>query len=508
MSDTSLTDAQEAADAAQLAALGYKPRLTRALGLWSNFAVGFTYLSPLVGVYSVFDYGLATGGPAFFWTIPVVLLGQGLVLLTFAEVASQYPIAGGIYQWAKRLVGPKYAWLSGWMYTWALLVTIASVAYPIANYAGPLFGYRPTHWNTVITCVVVIVLSAVVNLLGVKRLAFVANLGVFAEVAGTLVLGGYLLLFHHKQPVSVVVHTFGAGGSGGYLGAFLASCLFAVWIFYGFEACGDIAEEVKDPSRKVPRAMGMTLGVGAVATVVLTLGLILAVPDFGAVISGKSPTPLEDVLAASLGTVGSKVALALIVVGYVSCTLAIQAAATRLVYSYARDGVIVGARWLAKLHPTFHMPPAATAVTAVIPAAFAFLPSATVTRIITFSVVGIYVGFQSVVLASIIGRSRGWKPAGRFTLGRWGWAVNIAALVYGVTSIVVLSVKTPPNGTGFLDRWLVPISVGIVAALGVVYLLVLRPKEHIAEENRADEDRAEATEAADRKADAPVLTTD
>ncbi|MDQ0765390.1 amino acid permease [Streptomyces canus] len=478
-------DAQDAADAAQLASLGYTQKLTRALGLWSNFAVGFTYLSPLVGVYSVFDYGLATGGPSFFWTIPLVLIGQGLVLLTFAEVASQYPLAGGIYQWAKRLVGPRYAWMSGWMYTWALLVTITSVAYPIAKYAGPLFGYAVTGTSTIETAVVVILLCAAVNLLGVRRLAFVANIGVMAEVLGTVVLGVYLLVFHHKQDVTVVLHTSGAGANGGYLGAFLASCLFAVWIFYGFEACGDIAEEVKDPSRKVPRAMGMTLGVGAVATVILTLGLILAVPDFGAVISGKSADPLGEVLADSLGTVGSKIALTLIVVGFVSCTLAIQAAATRLVYSYARDGVIIGAKRLSKLHPTFHMPPAATAVTAVIPAALAFLPSATVTRIITFSVVGIYIGFQSVVLASAIGRARGWKPAGTFRLGRWGWPVNIAALTYGVTAIVVLSVKTPANGDSFFDRWLVPLSVGIVAFLGLGYLAIARPKEHIADENRS-----------------------
>jgi amino acid transporter len=94
-------------------------------------------------VYSLFDYGLATGGPAFFRTIPIVMLGQLFVLLTFAEIASQYPIAGGVYQWAKRLVGPKYAWFSGWMYTWALLVTIASIAFPVSTYVGPLLGYTP-----------------------------------------------------------------------------------------------------------------------------------------------------------------------------------------------------------------------------------------------------------------------------------------------------------------------------------------------------------------------------
>ncbi|WP_330256959.1 amino acid permease [Nocardia sp. NBC_00565] len=480
-----LPSEQDAADAAQLAALGYRQRLTRALGLWSNFAVGFTYLSPLVGIYSVFNYGLTQGGPSFFWTIPLVLLGQGLVLLVFAEVASQYPIAGGIYQWAKRLVGPRYAWLSGWMYTWALLITVSSVAYPIATYAGPLFGYSVTHTSTVATAVIVILACAAINLLGVRRLAFVANIGVAAEVLGTVGLGLYLLCFHHKHDVTVVLHNYGAGGSAGYLGAFLASCLFAVWIFYGFEACGDIAEEVKDPSRKVPRAMGLTLGVGAIATVVLTLGLIVAVPDFGAVISGDSADPLGEVLDDALGGVGSKVALALIVVGFVSCTLAIQAAATRLVYSFGRDGVIFGAKKLSTLHPTFHMPPGAIAVTAIIPAAIAFLPSATVTRIITFAVVGIYIGFQSVVLAAIIGRARGWKPSGVFRLGAFAWPVNIAALVYGVTAIVVLSVKTPATGTSFFDHWMVPTSVAVIAVVGLSYLLIMRPKERVQEEDRA-----------------------
>jgi Mn2+/Fe2+ NRAMP family transporter len=89
------------------------------------------------------------------------------------------------------------------------------------------------------------------------------------------------------------------------------------------------------------------------------------------------------------------------------------------------------------------------------------------------------------VLASVIGRARGWQPAGSFRLGRFGWAVNVAALVYGVTAIVVLPVKTPVNGTSFFDRWMVPLSVGIVAAVGVLHLLVMRPKEHVTEADRA-----------------------
>ena len=99
------------ADSRQLEELGYRQELSRGLDFFSSFAVGFTYLSPVVGVYGLFAYGLATGGPAFIWTIPIVLAGQLLVALVFAEVGSQYPIAGGVYQWSRKLLGERYACL-------------------------------------------------------------------------------------------------------------------------------------------------------------------------------------------------------------------------------------------------------------------------------------------------------------------------------------------------------------------------------------------------------------
>jgi hypothetical protein len=125
------------------------------------------------------------------------------------------------------------------------------------------------------------------------------------------------------------------------------------------------------------------------------------------------------------------------------------------------------------------------AVATVIPALICFLPSATIARIITFSVVGIYIGFQSVVVASLYERAKGWKPSGSFTLNGWGLPVNVVALIYGVSTIVILSIKTPPNGPGFVNRWLVPISVGVVLAVGLLYLLIMRPKPNIREDARA-----------------------
>src|SRR3990172_2827451 len=430
MASSSHVAAQEAAAEPQLAQLGYRQQLSRSLGLFSNFAVGFTYLSPVVGVYSLFAFGLATGGPAFIWSMPIVIFGQFMVVGVFSEISSQYPLAGGIYQWSKRLVGSRYAFMSGWMYTVALLITVAAVAYAANLFAAPLFGWELSDISTIIVAVVVIVLGGILNMLGIRRLALLARAGLFVEIAGTLVLGTYLLLFDRHQDIGVIFNTMGAGG-GDYLGAFLVAALFSVWIFYGFEACGDIAEEVHNPSQKVPRAMQLTLAVGGAVSAFLAVPLILAVPDIGAVMNGTDASPIDSILVANFGEFGAKVALALILFAFVSCTIAIQGAAIRLVYSFARDGMVVGSRALSSVHAPWHMPPAAALVSVIVPAAITLLPSATVTVIITFAVVGIYIGFQSVVLAALIARTRGWRPIGSFQLGRWGMPVNVIALIYG-----------------------------------------------------------------------------
>ena len=95
------------ADAAQLEALGYASKFDRRMSKWENFSLGFTYLSPVVGVYSVFALAITAGGPPMWWGYLVVGLGQLLVCLVFGEIVSQFPISGGIYPWARRLVGKR-----------------------------------------------------------------------------------------------------------------------------------------------------------------------------------------------------------------------------------------------------------------------------------------------------------------------------------------------------------------------------------------------------------------
>ena len=66
-SSTSIHD-QHADDTEVLRALGYSSDFKRSMSLWENFALGFTYLSPVVGIYTVFQFALSDGGPPVFWT--------------------------------------------------------------------------------------------------------------------------------------------------------------------------------------------------------------------------------------------------------------------------------------------------------------------------------------------------------------------------------------------------------------------------------------------------------
>jgi hypothetical protein len=64
--------------------------------------------------------------------------------------------------------------------------------------------------------------------------------------------------------------------------------------------------------------------------------------------------------------------------------------------------------------------------------------------------------------------------------------VNVVGLVYGVSAIIILSFKSGEGADLFFDRWLVPISTGVVFVLGLAYLLIVRPTENIREDARAD----------------------
>ncbi|WP_241973414.1 APC family permease [Cryobacterium sp. TMT2-15-1] len=464
-------------DAEHLKALGYEDTFHRSMSLWGNFALGFTYLSPLVGVYSLFALALSTGGPpAIFWLV-IVGTGQLLVALVFGEVVSQYPIAGGIYPWTRRLWGKRYAWMTAWVYVWAMLVTITAVAEFGSGFLASLINAPVTKEVTLGLSVLFLVVAFAFNFSGTKMLARAARIGLAAELIGVIGLGLYLLLFQRKQEFSVFFDTLGAEGDGSYATAFLGAALAGLFLFYGFEACGDVAEEVPDPARGIPRAMILTILVGGVSALFSFGGYVLAAPDLQAVVDGTDIDPIPAILDATLGTVGATLFLIVAITAFLSCVLSLQAAASRLIFSFARDGMVPGKTWLGQVSPRTAVPVNALIVASTIPLLLCVLiylgGSTILTQITAFAVLGIYVAFQAVVLAALRQRFKGWRPAGPFSLGPLGFIVNIIALAYGISAMILLA---RPGTTGvFLDDWIVLIGLAVVMGSGLLYLFIAKP---------------------------------
>ena len=466
-------------DDEQLAALGYTGQFERGMGLWANMALGFTYLSPLVGVYSLWAYSLAIGGPPAIWWIVIVGCGQLLVALVFGEVVSQYPLAGGIYPWTRRLWNRRYAWIVSWIYIWAVIVTITAVAQFGGGFVAALFGVTATPGVVLLMAIALLAIAFVANVSGTRTLARVAKIGLTAELVGVIVLGLYLLLFQREQPFSVFFDSMGAGGDDSYVVAFLAASLSGLFLFYGFEACGDVAEEVTDPTRRIPKAMILTIVVGGVSGLLSYAGYVLAAPDLESIVAGEDPDPIPSILESTLGTTGSKVFLVVIIAAFISCVLSLQAAGSRLLYSFGRDDMLPGSTWLAHLPPRNAVPVNALIVVSVVPmliCLFVFWRPDTLARVTAFAVCGIYISFQAVVLAALRQRMKGWRPAGLWNLGRWGLVVNVAALAYGLFAIY-LPIR-PGDAESFLDRWIVAIGLAIVTGSGLLYLVLARPDRH------------------------------
>ena len=463
------------ADTAQLLALGYSSQLERSISVWQNFALGFTYLSPVVGVYSVFNIGMAAGGPPMIWSYLIAAVGQFIVCLTFCEVVSQYPISGGLYPWARRLVGKRWAWMAGWIYSVALFVSVAAIAAAAAPFLASMLELTITPPVGAVIGIGLVMLATLINLSGSKVLARVAMFGFLCEIAGAIAVGCYLYVFEHHQSLTVILQSFGAEHGGSYLPAFAAAAVVGLFTCYGFEACGDMAEETPNPGLNVPRAMRNTIYVGMSASVFVCLALILALPDIGKVVGGGIPDPIGYVLTTAFGALGAKLVVAVVMVSFVSCLLSLQAAASRLVFAYGRDDMIVGGRFLAKLSPTTHVPTRALMVSGVIPAAILLLGlvfADIVATIVNFAVIGIYGAFQMIVIGAIWARLRGWKPTGQFQLGRFGWIVNVTGLVYGLCAIIDLVWPRTPTSPWYVNYALLVVLAGVIA-IGIVYMLLV-----------------------------------
>nr|WP_238431810.1 amino acid permease [Streptomyces cavernae] len=483
------------------APVGYQQELRRGVGSLASFAAGFSFVSILTTVFQLFGLGFALGGAAFFWTWPLVFAGQLLVALCFAELAARWPISGAIYQWSSRLAGTTAGWFVGWTMIIGQILTVAAAAiaaqavlpgiwsgFQIVGGAGadPSVGSPTGAQNAVLLGCVLLVITTVVNILGIRQMAAATSIGVAIEIVGVIALVLVLFFLPERGP-QVVTHHTGWEGNGGYIGAFLASSLMAAYVMVGFDSAGELAEETHSPRRTTPRTILRALIISGIGGALLILSGLMAASSLtdGNLATGG----LSWVLTDRLGDVLGRLLLCCVAVAVFACTLAVQTSGARMIYSMAREGALPFHRHLAKVSDRTGTP-IITSVVVGVGAAIALVvnlrQAAIFTALASLCIAMLYLAYLGVTLPQLVARIRhrglpeGVDESGRplFSLGRWGLLVNTLAVLYGAGMTVNLIWPRPEiydltEGTWWL-RWSALLFIGLTLAVGAAYFLARR----------------------------------
>jgi amino acid transporter len=467
----SSTSDQAARDDAHLQALGIKPELRRTLGFLSNFAIAFAFISVSTGSFGNFGGGIALGGPAMFWTWFVICGGQFIVALVFAELASHYPVAGSVYQWSKRLSNRGLGWFTGWFYFWAQIVTVSAVAVIVSFVVSSLaaaagaasdattFQNSPSPGGFtsmfIFVAIGTVVITTIINAYGVRLMSILNNIGVATEILGMLVFGVVLLVFAHIQSPSVLTSFNGAEAAqnGNIPATFLLGMFMAVFIVYGFDTAGTYGEETLDAGRQAPRGVLASLIVSFLVGLVFIPAVILASPDISATMAegAAGGYPIGTIITGAFtqeiafGISFGELYLLVILASVFVCTMAIQGAASRLMFSMARDRHLPAGAWLG--HVSRFKTPANATVSVGVIAALPILVVGPIAAIyLSIAATGlIYVSYFLCNAGVMRARMNGWPHTRAwFSLGRWGKIINVIALIWGGLMIVNIALWNDP----------------------------------------------------------------
>src|SRR5919108_466243 len=347
---------EQARDEEDLARFGYKQELKRTLGVFSSFAVAFSYISPSTGIFALFALGLTTIGGVFIWSWPIVAIGQLIVALGWAELSSHYPVAGSVFQWTKYLAGKTYSWFAGWIYLFAGILTVASVCATLPVALIPAFNnmgwnlandHSNQRWIAIITLVAI----TVMNIFGVRLVALVNNTGVLFEILGMVVFAFVVALFHPHQSAGVIFHT---GGTSLTTGTFLIAMFMSLYVIYGFDTASTLAEETKSPRTEAPKAVIASVIGAFVIGAVFLYACLLAIPNLPDAI--KNAWGPANIIDANFGNGFSTVFLLVVSAAIFVCCLSIQTSTIRLCFGMSRDDRLPISTLLAKVHPELHTP--------------------------------------------------------------------------------------------------------------------------------------------------------
>jgi APA family basic amino acid/polyamine antiporter len=274
--------------------------------------------------------------------------------LTFAELGTLYPDAGGSYTYVREAFGRFPAFLLGWTLFLAINTgSTATLAVAFSNYAGELMPLGPLGRK--LLAVLMIVAVSAVNIRGVRHAATVQNWSTAVKVAAILAIA-ILGISLGSGGAAATARAFSTPLTGGLLSGAGVALLGVLWAYEGWINVTNSAGEALDPQRTFAR--GIIIGTTALVLlyVLANIGYLAAIGPDG--VAG-SQRVAADTVRALFGPVPAKFVSAAVLVSVFSAANGLALTGPRMYFAMARDGVFF--RQLGDVHPRFGTPAVAIA---------------------------------------------------------------------------------------------------------------------------------------------------
>jgi len=337
------------------------------------------------GIYVLLGAATAAAGPLVWVAFLAAAVLSALTGLSYAELSSMFPSAAGEYEYTRHAMPEWVAFVVGWTMILGLVVAAATVSIGFARYVAYFIDV-----DARVTSVSLLFLVSVVAMIGVKQSARLT------VALSAVQVGGLVFVAAIGAPHVGDVDLIAGPGVGGVLAA--AALVF--FAFIGFDEVITLAEETQDPTRTVPRALLLALGLSTALYVAVA---IAGVSVLGADALAASPRPLADVMAHVLGGRGATVVAAIAVLTTMNTTLLALTAGSRVLYGMAKNGALPAA--FAVVHPVRRTPIRAILVVTGIATVFAISGDFAIIAAVTdFAVYVVFLAVNGTVI--ILRRTR------------------------------------------------------------------------------------------------------
>lgn len=441
----------------------YEQQLSRSLTLRGNVLITLSSVTPASSVFIIIPTVIAAVGGASFLAFLLAAGVAACMALCYAELASAFPIAGGEYAFAGRVLGRAAGFSLFLMNALSLTMIIGVIALGTGEYLAAAFSGADSKW----VGVAVIVLCSCVAILNIRTNAWITGVFLALEMIAVVVVCA-LGFANVSRPVSTLwdAQTIGENGTlvGIGLGLIAGQTAIALFAYNGYGAAIYFAEETHGARTVMGKVVLVALGVTVAAEILPLAAVLLGAPDLARLIGADNP--MEYFMEARGSHALNVVVSLAIAIAIINATVAIILQAGRMLFSAARDRAfpdrIGGA--LAYVHPTLQTPPFATLLIGLVAAVLAaFVP---IESLITGTGATLIVLYVVVALSALVGRRTGATDAAEYRMPLFPLpaVVIVVALAYVTYEVW----DTNP--------WQVVVAVGALAVGFLYYLAYLRPQ--------------------------------